>query len=170
MTGPAATVRIVSTGGTFDKVYDPVSERMRLGRGSCVPTILARSGVTRVPVDAPLSIDSLEMTREMRVALLAHVRDLSRDRPARVVIVHGSGSIVETARFFLESGVPGTIVFTGAMKPFSCDAVEASFNLGGAVALAATLGPGVSIFMHGELFDPRRARKDQAIARLVHES
>ena len=160
-----AGVRIVSTGGTFDKVYDPVTERMRLTGASCIPTILGKSGVTDVAIDSPLSIDSLEMTAAMRADLLAHVRDMPR-----AVVVHGSGSIVETARFFLDSGVRGTIVFTGAMTPFSCDPVEASFNLGGAVALAATLGPGVTIYMHGELFDPRHARKDQAIARLVHES
>ncbi len=158
-------VRIVSTGGTFDKVYDPVTERMRLTGASCIPTILGKAGATSIAVDSPLSIDSLEMTAAMRADLLAHVRNFPR-----VVVVHGSGSIVETARFFLDSGVRGTIVFTGAMIPFSCDPVEASFNLGGAVALAATLGPGVTIYMHGELFDPRHARKDQAIARLVHES
>lgn len=162
--GTSGGVQIVSTGGTFDKVYDPVTERMRLTGASGIPTILGKAGVKTVDVDALLSIDSLEMTAAMRADLLAHVRDMPR-----VVIVHGSGSIVETARYFLDSGVGGTIVFTGAMIPFACDAVEASFNLGGAIALAATLGPGVTIYMHGELFDPRRARKDQAIARLVHE-
>ncbi len=160
----SSRVRVVATGGTFEKIYDPRSESMGFSGRSCIPLIFEACGVSRVALDPLMQMDSLDMDEAIRTGLLAHVRG-SVGR--RFVIVHGTGTLVETALRFAEARLDCTVVLTGAMIPFSVDPIEASFNLGGAIALAATAPPGTSIYMHGEIFDPFETVKDTAIARFV---
>jgi L-asparaginase len=157
-------VHVVATGGTFDKVYDPSRERLDLIAPSSIPKILAACGVAHVDFHPLMQIDSQTMDDAVRGRILDYARGLEG---GRVVIVHGTSSLTETARYFQRAGVAGTYVFTGAMVPFAYSPIEASFNLGGAIALAATLPDGVHVHMHGEIFDPREAEKDVPAARIV---
>ena len=88
----------------------------------------------------------------------------------RYVVVHGTSTMLETARKFQQLGLDGVYVFTGAMVPFCYKQTEASFNLGGAIALARTLPKGIYVHMHGRIFDPAASRKDVAAARFVDEA
>ena len=158
-------VQIVSTGGTFEKIYNPPTESMTLSAPSCIPDILAAAGVERAAFHSLMQIDSQDMTDADRRRVLAYVAALEGER---FVVVHGTSTMVETARLFAaELAGKGVYVFTGAMVPFSHSPIEASFNLGGALALARSAAPGIYIHMHGQVFDPAHTAKDVARARFV---
>ncbi|NJN64552.1 MAG: asparaginase, partial [Acidobacteria bacterium] len=81
---------------------------------------------------------------------------------ARIVITHGTDTMVDTARVLL--GVPGkTIVLTGAMQPARFRATDALYNLASALTAVQILPPGVYIAMNGRVFDPARTRKNREL-------
>ena len=163
---PGSDVCVISTGGTFDKSYDPVSESMQLSGRSSIPDILADCGATDIAFEQVMQIDSLAMTDASRQTIADVAAKLGY---GRYVIVHGTSTMMETARKFQDLRLKGVHVFTGAMVPFCYKQTEASFNLGGAIALARALPEGVYVYMHGRIFDPAHARKDIAAARFVDE-
>lgn len=60
------TIRIITTGGTFDKLYDAVKGELIFSE-SQLPRILNQSRVTLpIHLDNLLAVDSLVMTEEQR--------------------------------------------------------------------------------------------------------
>ena len=93
------TIRIITTGGTFDKQYDAVRGEL-IFRESQLPRILNQARVTLpVHLDSLLAVDSLVMTEEerQRIALNA-LSSVER----MVVIVHGTDTMVKTAMLLLK--------------------------------------------------------------------
>jgi L-asparaginase len=158
---------IIATGGTFDKDYNLVNGNLHFTH-SCVPTLISQARMT-----APhqfLSLmqkDSLELTLADRMQILTACRESNSDR---IVIVHGTDTMTETARFLQEVISDKTLVLTGAMRPHAFGQSDASFNLGYAIALAQTLAPGVYIAMQGEYFTPNNVLKDKQQAVFVRQS
>lgn len=151
------TIRILITGGTFDKEYNELTGRLFF-KDSHVAEMLAL-GRCRLDVelDRLMMIDSLEMTDEDREVIAGHCR---RSPAARLVITHGTDTMVETARF-LAARVPAkTIVLTGAMVPYKFGSSDGLFNLGSALAFVQTLPPGVYIAMNGRYFSHDAVRKN----------
>ncbi len=66
----------------------------------------------------------MEITSQDREELLTLINSIPNEK---ILIVHGTDTMEETARF-LESKTQKTIVFTGAMVPYSIDSVEATAN------------------------------------------
>jgi len=139
-------LRILVTGGTFDKRYDPVTGELGFGE-SHVPRIVERARLAgSVAVQVVMLIDSLDMLDSHRQQVL----DACRAAPEEsIVVVHGTDTMVETAAVLAEAALDKTIVFTGAMVPFPVDDSDASFNLGAAVAYASSLAHGVWVAMNG---------------------
>jgi L-asparaginase len=142
-------VRIVITGGTFDKHYDEIRGQLTF-RDSHLPEILRDVRCT-VPVELELNqlIDSLDMGPANRQRILESCR---RAPEAQVVITHGTDTMVETAAVLGRAGLDKTIVLTGAMVPYAFSHSDAVFNLGCAVAAVQLLPPGVYIAMNGRTF------------------
>jgi len=139
-------LRILATGGTFDKRYDPVTGELGFGE-SHLPSIIERARLTD---DVTLQVVMLIDSRDMQDEHLEQVLDACRAAPeSRLVVVHGTDTMVETAAVLARAALPKTIVLTGAMVPFSVDDSDASFNLGAAVAFARTLEHGVWVAMNG---------------------
>jgi L-asparaginase len=103
-------------------------------------------------------IDSLQMTDEDREVV---VRNCQQCAESRIVITHGTDTMVETAAA-LARGVAGkTIVLTGAMVPYAFGSSDGLFNLGSALSFAQTLPPGVYIAMNGQRFAWDKVRKSR---------
>jgi len=153
------SLRILATGGTFDKRYDPVDGKLGFGE-SHLPSIVERARLTGdVVVQIVMLIDSLDMLDEHRRQVL----DACRAAPEEsIVVVHGTDTMVETAAVLAGAALGKTIVLTGAMVPFSVDDSDASFNLGAAVAFARTLAPGVWVAMNGVARPWSDVRKNRA--------
>jgi L-asparaginase len=117
---------------------------------------LGRSRV-ELTVETLMMIDSLEMTDIERERIVARCAEcLER----RIVVTHGTDTMVETARAVAESISDKTIVLTGAMIPYAFGSSDGLFNLGSALSFAQVLPPGVYIAMNGQCFLWDRVRKN----------
>jgi L-asparaginase len=159
VTAVAAAVRIIVTGGTFDKHYDAIKGELTF-KDSHLPAILQQARVT-VPVAIEVNqlIDSLHMTGEHRGRVLAACTAAPEKS---IVVVHGTDTMAETAQVVGRAGLPKTVVFTGAMIPYSVQGSDALFNLGFAVALAQVMAPGTYVAMNARVFPWDAVRKDKA--------
>ena len=149
---------IFITGGTFDKTYDEIRGRLTF-EDTHLPEML-RLGRSRVEVSIRtlMMIDSLDMTDADRELI---VRSSVACDQSRIVITHGTDTMVETAAA-LARGVTGkTIVLTGAMIPYAFGSSDGLFNLGSALSFAQVLPPGVYIAMNGQHFAWDRVRKNR---------
>ena len=160
MTAPKVpATRIIVTGGTFDKHYDAIKGELTF-KDSHLPAILEQARV-KVPVSIEVNqlIDSLQMTDEHRRRVL----DACRAAPERsIVVVHGTDTMVETASVIGRASVDKTIVFTGAMIPYSVQGSDALFNLVFALAMSQALPAGAYVAMNGKVFPWNAVRKDKA--------
>ena len=151
-------IRILVTGGTFDKTYDEIHGRLAF-TDTHLPEML-KLGRSRVEVSIRtlMMIDSLEMTPADRELI---VRNCAQCAESRIVITHGTDTMVETAAA-LSQGVSGkTVVLTGAMIPYAFGSSDGLFNLGSALSFAQVLPPGIYIAMNGQHFPWDRVRKDR---------
>ncbi len=151
-------IRVVVTGGTFDKEYDELTGRLFF-KDTHVPEMLRRGRCRLdVAVGTLMMIDSLEMTEADRQAIVEACRRCAEDR---IVVTHGTDTMAETARVLIQAGLPKTIVLTGAMIPYAFGSSDGLFNLGSALSFAQALPPGVYVAMNGRVFAGDHVRKDR---------
>ena len=84
----------------------------------------------------------------------------------RIVVTHGTDTMVETARAIAAAALSGkTVVLTGAMIPYAFGSSDGLFNLGSALSFAQVLPPGVYVAMNGQCFrwDEVRKNRDTAV-------
>lgn len=155
------TLRIFTTGGTIDKIYFDAKSEYEVGEPQ-IGEILRDMNVQLPFVITPLlRKDSLDMDDNDR-ALIRKAVEQAVER--RILITHGTDTMTDTAAAL--QGIPGkTIVLTGALNPARFRGSDAMFNIGGAMAVAQALAPGVYIFMNGKVFDALKARKNRAMNR-----
>ena len=153
-----AQLRILVTGGTFDKSYDELGGKLHFAE-SHVPEML-RLGRSRldVVVETLMLVDSLEMTDVHRGRVLAACRAAPEDR---LIVTHGTDTLELTARAVGAARLPKTIVLTGAMVPYTFGSSDGLFNLGSALSFVQVLPPGVYIAMNGQHFAWDRVRKNK---------
>ena len=151
--------RIIVTGGTFDKHYDAIKGELTF-KDTHLPAILEQARVeVRLEIETHQLIDSLHMTDEHRQRVLAACKAASEPS---LVVVHGTDTMTQTAAVVGRAELDKTVVFTGAMIPYSVQGSDALFNLGFALALARTLPAGVYVAMNARVFRWDNVRKDKA--------
>ncbi|MEZ5738933.1 MAG: asparaginase domain-containing protein [Burkholderiaceae bacterium] len=153
-------LRILATGGTFDKVYDPLTGALTFA-DTCIETLLAQCRTDAV-VQTVMLMDSLEMDDSHRQLVVQACRSAAEPR---LVIVHGSDTMVETAAALAAAGLAKTVVLTGAMVPNALRGTDAPFNLGFAIGCARLADPGVWVAMNGCLHRHDNVRKNRALGR-----
>lgn len=153
------SLRVIATGGTFDKHYDPLSGNL-IFKESVLPVALGRARLT-LPVhfEALLALDSLDMQDSHRQQIRKACEQSAEDQ---IVIVHGTDTMAESAQVLGQAALNKTIVLTGAMVPYQIDGSDALFNLGFACAAATLAAPGVYIAMNGRLFSWNDVMKNRA--------
>ena len=149
---------IFITGGTFDKTYDEIRGQLSFGN-THLPEML-RLGRSRVDLSVRtlMMIDSLQMTDHDRELI---VRNCAQCDHSRIVVTHGTDTMVETAAAVAKGVTGKTIVLTGAMIPYAFGSSDGLFNLGSALSFAQVLPPGVYIAMNGQHFAWDRVRKNR---------
>ncbi|HWT71432.1 MAG TPA: asparaginase domain-containing protein [Oxalicibacterium sp.] len=153
------SLRIIATGGTFDKHYDEIEGKLGFDNGH-LPHVIRRARMT-VPVqleELPL-LDSLDMNDADRQRILASC--LRADEQS-IIVVHGTDTMKETAEVLGAAQLPKTIVLTGAMIPYEVKNSDALFNFGFACGVAQVLAPGVYIAMNAKVFAWDKVRKNRA--------
>ncbi len=146
----AVTIKIILTGGTIDKHYNQsngeldfkesyVSEMLTLGRNK-----------TDISIEQVMLKDSLQMSDDDRQTILKACKKSNEDK---ILITHGTDTMVQTAQTLAEAKLNKSIVLVGAMVPFVFKHSDALFNLGFALGALQTCSSGVYIAMNGALFD-----------------
>jgi len=155
----SAPLRILVTGGTFDKDYHELEGRLFF-RETHVQEML-RLGRSRlaISIETLMLIDSLEMTDAQRGQILAACREASEER---IVVTHGTDTMEHTARAIGASSLQKTIVLTGAMVPYTFGSSDGLFNLGSALAFAQSLPFGTYVAMNGRCLRWDRVHKNRS--------
>ena len=153
-------IRILVTGGTFDKEYDELTGRLFF-RDTHLPEMLRRGrSMLDIELETVMMIDSLDMTDDDRARIVARARDCEE---RAVVISHGTDTMVDTARALAAARIEGkTIVLTGAMVPYAFGSSDGLFNLGSALSFVQVLPAEVYVAMNGQHFRWDACRKNKA--------
>lgn len=149
-------VAILTTGGTFDKVYFDANSEYSIG-DPCITSILDEGNVnSNYRIQSILKKDSLDITSKERQIIKNSVEECAEER---IIIIHGTDTMVETAKS-LEDIKDKTIVLTGAMQPARFKKTDAIFNSGFALAAVQILEYGVYITMNGMVFRSDNVKKN----------
>ena len=149
-------VAILTTGGTFDKVYFDANSEYSIG-DPCITSILDEGNVNSdYRIQSILKKDSLDITSKERQIIKNSVQECVEER---IMIIHGTDTMVETAKS-LEDIKDKTIVLTGAMQPARFKKTDAIFNSGFALAAVQILENGVYISMNGMVFRSDNVKKN----------
>ena len=151
-------IRIIITGGTFDKEYNEITgelffkdthlpEMLRLGR--CIADL---------DITTLLMMDSLQMNDVHRQLIASYC---IKAKEKNIVITHGTDTMEVTAKHLSERVTNKTIVLTGAMIPYKFGSSDGLFNLGCALAFVQTLPHGVYVAMNGKYFHAGHVRKNK---------
>jgi L-asparaginase len=152
-------IRILVTGGTFDKEYNELAGQLFFHE-THVPEMLALGRcLLDAVVEKLMMIDSLDMTEEDRRSIAARCASVPE---SRIVITHGTDTMVETAAHLGRTVRGKTVVLTGAMVPYKFGSSDGLFNLGSALAFVQTLPEGVYVAMNGHIHPWDRVRKNRA--------
>lgn len=151
-------IKILITGGTFDKEYDELNGKLFF-KDTHLPEILelGRSNL-KVQVRTLMMIDSLEMHDADRELIISHCKQCDEEK---IVITHGTDTMERTAKVLGEANLNKTIVLTGAMIPYKFGSSDGLFNLGSALAFVQTLPIGVYVAMNGKYFNWNNVRKNK---------
>ena len=115
------SIRIVVTGGTFDKEYDELHGTLYFLH-SHVEEMLQRGRChLDVTIEEVMMMDSLDMTESDRARI---VDACARCAESQVVITHGTDTMVDTARALARHVSGKTIVLTGAMVPYALSLIH----------------------------------------------
>ena len=153
------SIYIFVTGGTFDKEYDMIKGKLYFDE-THIPEMLDLGRCSLdVKVRTLMMIDSLEMTNQDREI----IRDnCERSDAQKIVITHGTDSMVKTAQIIAKANLDKTIVITGALIPYKFGSSDGFFNMGNALAFAQSLPAGVYIAMNGRFFSWDNVRKNKS--------
>ena len=152
------SIKILITGGTFDKEYDELHGTLYF-KDTHLPEML-KLGRSRLETHlrTVMMIDSLEMTDADRHLILENCRQSPENK---IIITHGTDTMVETAQVLAQGIKDKTIVLTGAMVPYAFGSSDGLFNLGSALSFVQVLPPGIYIAMNGRYFTWDIVRKNR---------
>tara|TARA_B100001250_G_scaffold396969_1_gene403558 strand:- start:535 stop:1029 length:495 start_codon:yes stop_codon:yes gene_type:complete len=151
-------LKILITGGTFDKEYDEINGSLYFKETHMAEILeLGRSRVD-VNIEKLMLIDSLDMTFSQRELIVNKCIESEDDQ---IVITHGTDTMTITGKMVAEKKMDKTIVLTGAMIPYRFGSSDGLFNLGGAIAYAQSLPSGVYIAMNGQFFEWDKVEKNR---------
>ena len=143
------TIRILIAGGTIDKEYDPLTGELIFAKSHLSNILNQVRCKARFILEEVMLKDSLQMRSEDREEILKKCVDCIENR---IIVSHGTDTMVETGRVLGTNVKSKTIVLVGAMIPYTFGASDALFNLGCAFAAVQALRRGVYITMNGKIF------------------
>lgn len=158
-------MKILITGGTIDKQYNPLDGALIFNESAVMDMLLQSRNTVETDIQTLMLKDSLEMNDDDR-QIISQACYSSND--TQIIITHGTDTMVETAREIAANlSADKTVVLLGAMVPYQFKQSDALFNLGCAMTAVQILPAGVYITMNGQVFDYREVQKNRAIGQFV---
>ena len=153
-------IKIFATGGTFDKEFNEINGDLYFKETNLYKLLeLGRSKI-EVKIETLMMIDSLQMTNQDRQYI---VDKCKIEETNKIVITHGTDTMVKTAKFIAKEIENKIVILTGAMIPIKFGSSDGLFNLGSALSFAQILDPGVYITMNGQYFNWDNVKKNKKL-------
>lgn len=153
-------IRILVTGGTFDKVYNEKNGQLFFKDTHLAEMLKRGRSRVEVTIRTVMMVDSLEMSDADRDLIAQSCRQAPEDR---VVVTHGTDTMTETAAAIARAELGKIVVLTGAMIPWAFGSSDGLFNLGSALSFVQVLPAGVYIAMNGKCFPWDQVRKNREL-------
>ncbi len=151
-------IRILLTGGTIDKEYDKIHGQLVFTKSHINQMLEQARCRLETSIESYKLQDSLNMDHQDRLSIMEKCQTFAEKK---IVITHGTDTMVETAKVLQQHIQDKTIVLFGAMIPFSFGNSDALFNFGTALAAVQSLPYGVYIAMNGIVFPHDNVRKNR---------
>ena len=152
-------IQLFVTGGTFDKEYNYINGELYF-KDTHLHEMFSRGRCTLdIDIKTLMMVDSLEMNETDRGNI---VHNCTRVIGDKIIITHGTDTMVETAKIIADHNINKTIILTGAMIPYAFGtSSDGFFNLGSSLAFVQTLPHGVYVVMNGQYFNWNEVRKNK---------
>jgi len=158
-------ILIISTGGTFNKIYNPQSGNLEIDKTSKALKQIASKWLCKFEILHIIGKDSQQMTNHDRLELLSTIHQSTYKH---IIIVHGTDTMDITAEYLADVELQKTIILTGAMVPYHIDPTEASSNFASAFGYLTALEKiGVYIAMNGCFGSYEKVKKDRAEGKFI---
>ena len=154
------TIKLLLTGGTIDKHYHERTGELGFKHSHIDAMLQQARCQLDIAIQTVVFKDSLEMTAADRQKILHACQNSTENR---IVITHGTDTMVETAHTLAPLSKNKTIVLLGAMIPYTLKNSDSLFNLGTAVAAVQCLAAGVYITMNGKIFHWDQVQKNRQL-------
>ena len=153
-------IKIFATGGTFDKEYNEINGELFFKETHLHELLSLGRSQLNVKIETLMMVDSLEMTKSEKQYIVEKCKSEKTDR---IIITHGTDTMVETANALNNSVLDKTIILTGAMIPVKFGSSDGLFNMGSALSFVQALPKGVYIAMNGQIFNPKNVQKNKKL-------
>ena len=160
-------ILFLGTGGTIDKDYDRKSKTYNFE--------IANPAVKRIldlihpnfefSIKSILKKDSLDLTNEDRLKILEEVK---RSKETKIIITHGTDSMIETAKV-LSKIKDKAIIIVGSAMPERFNDSDAPINIGVAIGAINNIDSGIFIAMNGRIYDFDKVQKLQETGQFVEK-
>lgn len=154
---PTEEIRILATGGTFDKEYNELDGTLYFEDSHLYEMLQKGRSTLRINIRTLMMVDSLEMTTSDREVIL---HSCLRSEVNKIIITHGTDTMIDTAKLIQQEVKDKTIILTGALIPYAFGSSDGFFNLGNAIGFVQVLESGVYICMNGKIFNPSKVKKN----------
>ena len=153
-------IKIFSTGGTFDKEFNEINGELFFKKTQLYELLELGRSKLDVKIETLMMVDSLKMSDTERQYI---VDKCKTEKTKKIIITHGTDTMVKTAKLIASQIKDKTIILTGAMIPIKFGSSDGLFNLGSAMSFAQILDPGVYITMNGRYFNYNNVRKNKKL-------
>jgi len=152
-------ILIINTGGTFNKIYNPLTGNLEIEPKGEALKSMAKAWLTSFKINNIIGKDSLDMNNEDREVILQTIQNA---KEKNIIIVHGTDTMDKTAEYINEAKLKKKVILTGAMVPYAINPIESTSNLSSAYGfLQANKKFGVFISMNGIIKDYKRVIKNK---------
>jgi L-asparaginase len=155
-------ILIINTGGTFNKIYNEINGQLIINKNSkFIKRILNISKINDIKVKGLIYKDSLDINIKDRKKLKNYIK---KSKYKKIIIVHGTDTMSETAIYLNDKINNKQIVLTGSMMPYSINPIEATSNLMSAFGfLISNKNNNIYICMHGLIKQHTKIKKNKKL-------
>lgn len=151
-------IKIFSTGGTFDKEFNEITGELFFKKTQLYELLEMGRSKLDIKIETLMMVDSLKMSDTERQYI---VDKCKKEKTHKIIITHGTDTMVKTAELLATQIKDKTIILTGAMIPIKFGSSDGLFNLGSAMSFVQVLEPGIYITMNGRYFNWDNVRKNK---------
>jgi len=103
-------IQIVSTGGTFNKIYNPLNGKLEIDRNNLALKEIQSKWLCQFNIDAIINKDSLDFTNQDREELTNYIQ---KSEFNKIIIIHGTDTMDLSAQYLASQNLNLKYTVTG---------------------------------------------------------